>query len=121
MKVQELLLGIGIFLWGCLLLALPQSYLKWPDLADLITILPHLDDPALIYAVLAWMTGGAQIVGALTGHSGLQRGSAIAAFTVWAFFACSLISQSSPMPATAAYATLSLLNIRAALGRNDHA
>ncbi|GBQ89304.1 hypothetical protein AA0535_1760 [Asaia krungthepensis NRIC 0535] len=119
--MQELCLGIGLALWACLLLALPVADQSWPGLGQLLSILPRVDDPALVYAALAWLTGGAQIVGALFGRSAVRRAAAIAAFTAWAFIACGLIGHTALVPAIAAYAALALLNIRAALGKTDDA
>lgn len=121
MRVQEICLGCGLALWACLLLALPPVDLGWPGLGQLLAILPRADDPAMIYAIAAWLTGGMQIIGAICDRRALRRAAAIAAFTAWAFIACGLIGHTALVPAIAAYAALALLNIRAALGRMDNA
>ncbi|RUT25177.1 hypothetical protein C0V97_12710 [Asaia sp. W19] len=121
MRVQETCLGAALALWACLLLALPPADLTWPGLGALLAILPRADDPALVYALLAWLTGGAQIVGAVCNYRPLRRAAAIAAFTAWAFIACGLIAPAALVPAIAAYGALALLNVRAALGRMGNA
>lgn len=121
MRMQEFCLGSALTLWACLLLALPQTDVTWPGIGQLLAILPRADDPSLVYALLAWLTGGAQIVGSLCNQPALRRASAIAAFTVWAFIAFGLIAPSVLVLAIAAYGALALLNIRAALGRVGNA
>lgn len=121
MRVQEFCLGAALALWACLLMALPQADLTWPGLGQLLSIVPRADDPPLLYALLAWCTGGMQIVGALYDVRPLRRASAIAAFTAWAFIACGLIAPTTLVPAIAAYGALALLNVRAALGRTGNA
>ncbi|GBR18561.1 hypothetical protein AA105894_2101 [Asaia spathodeae NBRC 105894] len=121
MRMQEFCLGAALALWACLLLALPRTDVTWPSIGQLLAILPRADHPTLVYALLAWLTGGAQIVGALCNHPALRRASAIAAFTAWAFIAFGLIAPSALVPAIAAYGALSLLNTRAALGRMGNA
>lgn len=118
MKVREFILGSGLVLWAILLLSPPHRELSWPDLTQLIAILPRASDPALIYAVFSCLAGGAQILGAWRNLNGLRRGAAIAAFTAWAFIACSLIGHAAPVPKFGAYVALALLNIPAALGKH---
>lgn len=122
MRMQESCLGIGLISWACLLIALPQADLAWPELTHLIAILPSADNPVLVYALCAFCTGVVQILGAMGHYPALRRASAIAAFTIWTFVAGGMVTHLMLAPSMAAYVTLAILNMKTASGGStDHA